>query len=392
MFREFLQPAYRQIMNELRKHGCVLSIVDSINLIQDFPIIGEEYVKIEFKTPSSMVPASYLLRVNKVKDKQVFPNNKAVTYNLECVSSEVFRNASTLVSKQLNDSVSSGIRDLVTNDLGTQKSLKVEETKGIDKVLVTRMTPFKAVDFLRRRAISKKYASSAFVFFENRNGYQFTTIEKLIDEGTKYISESDRIFFYDSASNNMDMSNVTLRNIIAYNQVTFADTLSKVQNGGLNNQVLRFDLISGDVKILNTTINEVQDKFKSSDDKSSSMNTSGFSRNHGKTTTVTNFVPFSSDRDESLIPEKISISQTFTQQLVQNIVQIFVYGDSDLTIGDMITCNFPETVGMSKDPAMARLDSGNYLVSKVRHMISLGDRPQHTMSMELLKGNFLEAS
>jgi uroporphyrinogen decarboxylase len=29
MFREFLQPSYRRIMNELRRHGCALGIVDS---------------------------------------------------------------------------------------------------------------------------------------------------------------------------------------------------------------------------------------------------------------------------------------------------------------------------------------------------------------------------
>ncbi len=29
MFREFLQPAYHRVMNELRRHGCALSIVDS---------------------------------------------------------------------------------------------------------------------------------------------------------------------------------------------------------------------------------------------------------------------------------------------------------------------------------------------------------------------------
>ena len=118
-----------------------LSIYDAINMLESFPVICEEYVKIEFSTPGAKSSASYLLRVNHIKDKNVLSNNMGTTYTLECVSSESFKSADTLVAKELNGSVSSGVKGILTTELSTQKKIKIEDTKGVEKFLMTRMTP-----------------------------------------------------------------------------------------------------------------------------------------------------------------------------------------------------------------------------------------------------------
>lgn len=370
-----------------------LSIADSIGLQQNFPIIGEEYVSISFRTPKTEgEPAQYLFRVNQIKDKEIKENNKMVTYSLQLVSAEIMRNASREITKTYEKNIDAIVRDIITEDLSTEKPITIDKTSGIEKGNITNMTPLKAIDFLRRRAVSTEFESSSFVFYESRSGYFFTTIEKLMTDGQKQFAAgaTDKEFFFDTSRKD-NVSNVTMRNILAYNQMKFADTVSKVQHGGLTNEVQAFDIITGGLKKVTYTNNVGQDKFKFADENSASMNSTGFNRRHGKTTSSSKFIAVRSDKPSNSLPERLSTSQAYAQHISQNIVQIHIYGDSEIQIGDTIRCNFPSAVSADNDTGIARLDSGNYLVVKVRHMIINSDRPQHTISLELIKGGLIES-
>lgn len=371
---------------------CDLTVSDSIGLLQSFPIIGEEYVSIVMQTPGARgAPATLLFRVNQVKDKVVNENLKSCTYTIQLVSAEVVRNASRMITLPYENTIDNVIQSIVRDELGTQKPVHVDHTIGIEKGTITRMEPFKAIDFLRRKAVSAQYKSSSWVFYESRDGYFFTTIERLMDEGAKAIAtgHSDKEFFFD-ASRKESVSSVTIRNILAYNQISFADTVSKIQSGGISNEVAEFDIMTGSVRKVKS---DPQQQFKTADGSASApLNTSGFIGNHSKTTAATRFVTVSSDRPDTQLAERISQSATFTQAITQNIVQVHVYGDTEIKLGDVIKCSFPSASGSDDDKGVSRLDSGNYLVAKIRHMIINGDRPSHSMALELIKGNLTESA
>lgn len=372
----------------------VLSISDSIGLLQSFPIIGEEYVKICFRTPKTPgPPATYLFRVNKVTDKEFNENNKTLSYSIHLVSAELIKNSVTYVQKNYKQNISTIVKEIISDELGTQKSINIDNTQGIEMGNITRMQPFKAIDFLRHRAVSSEYKSQSWVFFENRNGYHFTTIEKLIHEGSKLHNskDSDKRFFFDM-SRKENVHNVTIRNIIAYNQLSFIDTISKTQSGGLKNDVSKFDMVTGNITKVKYDDSGVNGQIKQLDGPSSgNINTNHFKMSHGKTTASTKFIPTTTDRPPTYIAEKLNVLSAYAVKITQNITQIHVYGDSEITVGDVISCSFPSATSAENDKGISRLDSGNYLVAKVRHMVLNGDRPQHAMVLELLKGNFTEA-
>lgn len=369
-----------------------LHIADSIGLLQSFPIIGEEYVKISFKTPKNKgKPAEYLFRVNQVKNKTVNDSNKRLSYSLQLCSAELIRNSNILISKKETENIGTIIRNIMEDDIDTQKPVNVDTTIGIEDILLTRLQPFKAIDLLRQRAVSGVFKSSSFCFFENRKGFNFTTIERMIDVGSKQIESGnhDKVFFFDTSRKD-GIENVTFRNILAYNQLTFTDTISKVASGGLNNQIQQFDLITGDLKKVTYTDNIGNDQFKKTSSTSVGQNTTNFTKNHGRTTSVTKVVPIRTDKPPVQVTEKLSILQAYAQKITQNIVLIHIYGDSDINVGDMIECRFPTGIDSDKDKGVSRLDSGSYLVSKIRHIILNGDRPQYTMALELIKGDLQE--
>jgi hypothetical protein len=373
-----------------------LNIADAIGMRQDFPINGEEYVKLVIRTPDTRVPTTYMLRVYEVVDEKVVRNAQMRTYKLKCCSPELFRSAKTHISNTYSGTVSEAINDILENYLQTEKSIEIEDTKGAKERVLSRLTPLAAIDYLRRSAISKTHKSSSFVFFENKDGYKFCTLERLLHEGS-FLGLTDKTFFFDSGSNNTDINNITMRNIIAFNQVQSAGSLSMIARGGITNVSKQFDLFTGDVTVYNYTDNESADEFKTADEKGAGQRTSTHVMEHGQVGTkagmspsVVAAVPSTSETGDSGTAAMMAVRRAYTQKLVDNIVQIYVYGDTDVTVGDVIKCKFPRGLGTSGDPKTTRLDSGNYLVTKVRHMIVLGDRPGHTMSLELIKGSILE--
>lgn len=365
-----------------------IAILDGIGLHNDFPILCEEVVDLVFTTPGTSCETKYSLFVNKVVDKKISTTNKAEEYVLSCVSQECTVNAGVLYNRKFKQEVSTSIKEIFDSSLKREKELTwVEPTRGIEEVIISNMQPFKAIDLLRQRATSKSFISSSFVFFEYNKGFQFTTIEGLFERNRKSIG--DKIFFYDKQPN-IDSSKVTIRNIIAHQQVSYGSTISKLNSGAFTNVVNRLDLFTGKYTAMPYTIDEAADKFQMADGQGAAgTNTSTFITEKKKASAKNIIVPTSSEKADTQIPEKLAVLQSFVELISSDLVRIYVYGDSAITVGDVIECKFPEVTGLTKNPTTDRIHSGNYMVSCLRHIIVLGDRYNHTMSMELIKGNYL---
>ncbi len=369
-----------------------IQIADSQGLLQNFPIIGEELILIKFNTPENNTqPAQYLFRVNAVLDKQSNQTNKRLTYTLQCCSAEAMTNAKVSVTETKKDSIDNIVKSIFDDYLDSAKPLNISTTDGIEEQVITNLSPLQAIDYLRQRAQSRRFQSSSYTFYENRKGFNFVTLEQLIEDGAKTVESGnyDKIFFYDTARKD-DASAVTYRNILAYNQISFGDSITQVQEGGLNNQVQAFDLITGDVTVTTATENLSADAFAATSSTSSGTHTSSFVRKHGKQTTTTRVVTVRSDLPDTDVGDRLSKKQAYAQRLAQNITQIHIYGDASINIGDVIECRFPSSVDVDSDNGSARLVTGTYIVTKVRHIILNGDRPQYTQALELVKTDLQE--
>lgn len=371
-----------------------IQISDSSGLLQSFPIIGEEFIKIVFGTPMSPSTASYLLRVNSVNNKQVTQNSRKITYTLQCCSAELMKNVKQFVSIKKTDTIQDIVLSIFDDYIKTDKPVFVDTTTGIEEITISSLTPFQAIDMLRQRAVSNRYQSSSFCFYESRYGYHFTTLERYLEDGANIVEkgETDKVFFYDTVRHE-SIDNVTYRNIIAYNMISFGDSITKVSEGGLTNEVQQFDMITGDVRKVTYTDNLGADAFKSSSQTSSSGQSTSFTRQHGGTPTVTRLVTTRSDTSSSDLAEKLSKSQAFAQKLSQNITQVHIYGDAELSIGDVIKLSLPSGIDTTTNRnTISRLDSGTYTITKIRQMITLGDRPVYSQALELVKHDLQEVS
>jgi hypothetical protein len=358
---------------------------DALDILGSFPIIGEETIDVEFGSPGYDITCKYTLHVLKVDNQYTAPSSKSKSYVLRCASEEFVQNATKFITGKLRGNTDALIQFVVKNELHSNKTVAIEPTKGIQDTLISRMRPLQVIDMFRKRSASLKYASSSYVFFENKRGFNFCTIEFLMDQLQENIK--DKTFVYDPAAST-DIRNMNTRNIISFMQMSQIDNTKKLTQGGLHNRVKRFDLMTGNVTETVYKNSESESKFKYGSKKAVGLNTTNFQQKNSAKPAQSMLVPHSSHLPENYIDSTMGAKHAYITKLGQNIYQMLINGDPVLTAGDVITVNIPAATGDNGIPTDSRLTSGNYLISKLRHCIQNNQSKQksYMISLELIKG------
>jgi len=379
--------------------GSIL-VTDAIKLRESYALVNKCKIYFEFHLPSGMTPTplrKFELLVTGIENEQPVNNGTAQQYTLTLCSIEILDNSKQLYTipltgKLINDYVIS----IMKNQIKTKKDVFVDPsgTKGTQNLDVVQVKPFQSIDFLRRKAVSAKYISSTFTFFENKMGFNFYPIEYMFERPNGKLQ--DALFFYDSDVST-DVTNISFRNILAYAHVTQQSTAKLVQNGALKNTTRSLDLKTRTSKEVVFDISKEQDNFKFMGKNNMGFNTSSFEVDFAKLSTTNYYMIKSSNNPETYEDEKIGYSKAFTELLTQNILRIMTWGDSMLSAGYRIDCRLPAFGGLTSQSGkpkseMSKLVSGEYLISNLRHMFTrIQGRYRYFNSMELIKGSFGES-
>ena len=360
-----------------------LLLLDGVDLGAPRIIIGEEFIELELSSKKLNEPLKLKLQVVDIgNDNHV--NDRGKVYKLGLVSEEYMVNQEGHFSRRYKDMNENIVKSILEENLRTKKQIFLEETRGITDILITLMHPLEAIDMLKQDSISKKFKSSLFVFFENQKGFNFTTIENLFETGKEFIG--DKVFFLDE-TNEASVSHINDRNILAYKQNNSSAIDTKIAEG-LFTSVVTYDPISGDIERI---FFDDQEKFKHPDDKEIPMTTSILAAKHKKHRTGSRAFVVNDTSKPKTYFEDILKKKAFLQRILSNITDIYVYGDLALAAGDVITCNLPEQIGLTRVSKDNRLISGNYMIMSLRHMFTFDKNRKHMISARLIKGNFIEA-
>lgn len=385
------------IFEDMEEPSIMLEMLmqDSINLVQDFPIIGEEILDITYLTPGREKPTRLSFRVFSVESTSVAPTAKASMYVIKAVSQIHFFNIFNNISKSYNTTISDIVEDILKQvaSFTDRKTIRtfIEPTKGIVPITIPRMQPFAAVDMLRQRAVSKDYPSGGvFVFFENQYGIQFRSVEGIVTEGKKEVGSKIFTHAPDTKSDN-ERDQYKFRNIINYQHLGRFDTVNKIQGGMLNTEVQSFDILTKTLTSDVYSLSENARLYPTTDGKNKLPNTNEFITRYEGTSPNRMVVPKDSARGDDFIHATLGLKNAYTLLINQNIIRILIHGDSYMSVGDVIEVNLPEVSGTTEKKTKDRLSSGNYLVTKLRHNITMeeGGKPKHTISMDCVKIGYI---
>jgi len=363
-----------------------ITVLDTKGAQGEAKITGGEQVSFAFSNPGGPT-AEYKFVVNSIKDGSATPGQHSKSYILECVSEEAFNARDKYVSKKYdNQGYHEIIQDIFKNFIKSKKNLDVEETKGVFKHVVPNQKPLHAIDFVRRRCVSPENKSSSYVFFENRDGYFFKTIEKIFKD--KKIVKT----YVQDAATGTDFLNAKGNNILAVE-------LPK-QNG------MSDTIASGNMKQAYKTYNFQTNSYKQNNDvqkPAAGLKTGGTDPVSGRIPTKVQDAHNSEPNKISVVPSnnekqlgqgsnpKIAMNSpaqmAYAEALGSSAVKLSVYGDTDLKAGVMITANLLEAKETTNSPSSDPSQSGDFIVYALRHKVKdASAKPRYTCEMQLIKG------
>lgn len=345
---------------------------------------GSESIVVAVSDPVNTTTAKeYEFGIVSVTNNSSNPTEMGQVYVIRAISLEHLRNTQRRVMKGYNDKVEGMIEDIIKNYLlSSKKFIKEDQTKDTTQITVPRYNAFKTIDMLRKRAVSKRYPNSPYMFFESSDGYNFATIDYIIDNGKKkniktYTTRTATEVDFDD-----NLQKQQYRNIIDYEIVKSFNTYEKLSSGAMALEVLSFDV---------TTKSYTQKKY---DVKTAKLPQK--TDNKGQLYPDKLYETFSDPGRSIFLPTSVDVKPTIVENAGEKeiasalfadaVIVIKVAGDTTVAIGDIINVELPSRDDAAKlDTPEFKLDakySGNYMITKIRHLFSIDE---YDMVIEAVK-------
>lgn len=346
-----------------------LGIYDGSGDIQNLPVIGEELLEIEFQSPGRK-PFTKLMHVYFPDEMGFDPNGTHIQMMLHFVSVDDFQGKLANVNRGYKQNISNIVKGVLTDFTGTTRPLEVEDTKGIEHILIPGWDAWKTIEFLRGRAVSQKY-NSPYLFFEDQTGYNFMSYEHLIEKREKMAEEL--IFTAESylpEAGEMVVGKSTVlqrqyRNVDQLSVETKSNTMKLVQAGGASSRTMVFDVLDKTVKNIDVNYKDAKSIIKKPLGKNfNPSHTSDIFKVQRPTKIY--LIPLDSTNPHATA-DQFGAKNMYAAILAETKIGFTTPGDSQLQPGDVFYFSAPSRVN-SKEPD--KQISGNYIIANLRHGIN----------------------
>ena len=366
-------------------------------------IVGGEEVHMSVAGPDE-TEYHYILMVYMVGDRSV--SNKIQTYNIGLISAEALTNEARKVSKTMEGRPDVIVKKILTGDdsvIKTEKDVFTTPCQNNTKIHPNGKSPFSIINSLCNGSVSlmnsnvnkannmgvltaggiteksdgKEVGGSAgYVFFENRKGYHFRSIDSLCDTKGKFGGGGKVRSFVDSANDGVNEDS-----IINVNFESEINLIHALRLGTYSSQLQTYDISSGKFEVYTYSLSKEWDnqshlgsqtKLNPMQEKLSGQPTRILSTivDHEKYYTGTD----TADPDDPDYKNDNNYWDYSKHNIVQNIsrnfmlntqgLRIDVPGNIDLCVGEKVNVILPSSVSEDQklDEPIDESNSGFYLI------------------------------
>lgn len=351
-------------------------------------IFTDKKIVIDFTTNEVNPKSSIRYEFYVIASDIIVPTNddKAITYKLSCVTYEVWKSATIrnlpLARKKIEcEKMVKAYLDAI----GSTKPLFAEKTRGLHAFNFTEKTPMECIDTIRvEYAMSTEFKGHAFYFFENKYGFVFKSMEMMIREGKENVGDK---CFMQSTLTNLDFGGAKWRNILAFKAIQNGNQGIARRIGAGNNLVQLMDRVTGELIPWKTDPKSLD--FETLNEKSISATLKSLNE-MGQDEGNIQLVYIDPKTENAERAEKKNHLPYYMAHFLTTISQITIYGDSTISIGDVIRCQLPEYDGNTredKNPIRedSQMTAGNYIVTKCRHVLTFNEKAEYMQGLEIVK-------
>lgn len=371
-----------------------MSIVvkESVDFITSLPLRGEEVINVELATPT-MVKQEHIIKgkfyIYKLTDRQEM-TQKSTVYVLHCISYEAIIDMNTKRSKAYRGKISDIAYQIIGKDgLNTDKQINVESTINSVKYTSNFWSPVKNLNYISSLARNINYSPS-FLFFENRNGFNFLSLDSLYNQDVIQSFRKDN-YVRDTNSRGVSNKNVEedFKRILSFKVINSYDSMKNINDGTYASRMYTYDIVKKKYTVTDYSAldnfsfqNHLNKKSLLSEYKPVSYLNSFF--NQIKHYGVHDGFP------DTSISKNIQERSSVIQLLNSNTIEITVLGRTDYTVGQKVYVQIPKAAPLGeKDKEDESIDStwsGNYIIIALNHNIN---REKHEVTMELAKDTYI---
>ena len=346
-----------------------VSFIDVDQVISRVGITGGEYIDVTVKINGfddfKLTSEKHKLMLNSVRDVITETNKQVAT--LEFITAESIINETARVNKKYAGNVTSTVKELLKTDtkgIQTSKNFESDEAANSYAFVGNLKRPLDTIQWLCPKSQSST-KNFGFLFFETLDGYNFKSIENLLEQDSVRYTHTDRPMegSFKILQNNLNQTNdigMNLRMGMYANRTTYVD----IENQNVD--VVDFDITQLDLKKPVKLLDGIE---KHPTRLMLRVNDYGVSQKGSKKEDTVPESELAVYQNKSYIRNNILFSQS---------LQISIPINPDLRAGNIIDVRLPVKKGdgssgssehgneKSNDP------SGRYLISELRHLIGGG--------------------
>tara|TARA_Y100001973_G_C5175730_1_gene321781 strand:- start:161 stop:1537 length:1377 start_codon:yes stop_codon:yes gene_type:complete len=404
---------------------CEIFVHDSNALIDTVPIVGDETIVMQFRTPTFEKKRRYVFRVYKITDRTA-EEQRAETYTIHGISQEVLSNERKSVNKSYTDLKGSQIVSAVYDNFlrpteeeyGIVKKnieLNIQDTLQNHSFVFPGEKPYDVIDFVGSETFpeikTQESIAPNFIFYQREEGWNFKTIDSLI--------EADPVedFFYAPANNEVKNDGKgekihDFQKISTIDMVSQLDTIDNLRNGLYSHKIKTIDPIlkvfNQEFFIYSNDMTEIahlekekkdfdseflisEDSFfnSSSDTSTSYYSISNIGENYSSITPISAAVKTDPQiRNPRRIHDRLKFDVASRFQLSNIVLSITIPGNTDIHIGDVINVHVPlSTENADFAKKLKLLWDKKFLITTLRHVYQKNDNVFFTV-IECVKDTY----
>lgn len=361
-----------------------LTLVDTYNMLSEFPLNGEELVVFTFRSSKDLPWNTITFRVFGVGDRVPGGSAKQV-YKLKLASHEAVIDSTVQVERAYYGSSDVIVEKILKNELKSGKKLVAEKSGNNIKLVPPLWSPFKCIHWATQKAVTQdKERVPAFVFFERIDAYVFVSLHSLFStKAAHYYEISDSRTVTEDFTPNYTQE---LYKVHQWAAPTVVDQLERFALGYHHTKTTAVDWTFKDVRISHSRMDDLYKQTRHLN-----LHPLFTKISSDKGTQLNNHIHLSSLAHDGIIDEGDLIKNKRLQSLAQtqlSSIQIEVWGNSNVSVGQVVYLRVPNIKDQvdTKDTE-DKWFTGRYLISGVTHRFAPAE---HKMTLNLVRDSSMQ--
>ena len=410
IFPQFIELSiFQSLFEPVIKAEMILN--DNIGLFVNYPFTGEELITIYYQHISNeggdysterVTPRQNQFIIKGVRNIVMSDKARTLMYIVDLVSVEFLQNVKKYVSHAFNDLLEDAAEKIyeeyIANDtqvkFKTSKNFNKERSVKVRRIIVPNLRPLQAIQWLAKHAVSSDNDNNfLYLFYENFDGFNFTTIQQLIKDGldnkdlliqNKYQYVSDKeIIQNDPTDPNSDLRLIT--NVVTNKRFS---SIEKISGGYYQNELFEINMLQKSYNSTNSELDPTNNgMYVLGKNPLNTPEYINYVKNQIDGTEYSNRIRYIINNYEDTDEEnrgqpnyrlKFGPSTRYLYALNQIDLSITVPANMDLNVGDIIYCIIPEMHGFNNVVRDIYI-SGFFIISEIKHVLGSGNRAATTM-------------